>query len=735
MYTKTAFRHALVLFFLSSQVIGQVDFLNDRPIVKHLLPYKEGRILVRMHDQENISALMETASSIGALLVQTFDIVPGLALFEYDARIDIHDAIFAFSSNNAVHYAEPDYYYYAAIQNDPRYPEQWALENTGQTGGTADADINAQSMWAIEDGDAAVVIGVIDTGVDYNHPDLNANMWRNPGEIAGNGVDDDGNGYVDDIYGINAIAHSGNPMDDHYHGTHVSGTIGADGNNNVGVVGVAQNVKIAGCKFLSSSGSGSISDAIACMQYFANLKSRAQNPVNLVATSNSWGGGSVSSAMFDAIKVHQDLGILFVAAAGNSGMNNDTTSSYPSNYDLPNVIAVAATDHNDRLASFSNYGSKTVHLGAPGVQILSTTPNASYGSLSGTSMATPHVSGLIAILKSRYPAYDYRQLKNLAMAGGTPLQTLQSVTISGRRIRGADSAGIGSLTCANQSVSSRLKPINNSVSIALGQKVLLSAQRINCQSPLGNLTVYSDANESVVLSDTGTAGDLTANDGIYTLLWQPQRSGNYNLNFGNNDTVNVAVGGGSATGYKANVVAYGYESISGTSLGATDDSLHSISIPFAIPFNNNASGYNVLYIATNGTISFTTSTNPGYSNRSLPTASVSNLVAPFWDDLTPSGTNSNIYAAVTGSAPNRHLVVEWRNLRNYNASGTVSFQAIFYENNSDIRLNYLDTDFGNASYNAGASATVGIQTSASAATQYSFNSPKVPSQTSIVFRM
>lgn len=538
-------KHFLTLFFLASQVGGQVSFLYQRPNTKHQLPYVEGRVLVKTHEQEDMSALMETASAIGASLVRSYTIVPGLALFEYNAMIDVQDAIFAFSNNNAVLYAEPDYYYYAAVQNDPRYSELWALENTGQTGGTINADINAESMWAIEKGDPSVVIGVIDTGVDYNHPDLKANLWRNTEEIPNNGLDDDRNGYVDDIYGINAIARNGNPMDDHYHGTHVAGTIGALGNNSVGVVGVAQKVKIATCKFLSSSGGGAISDALSCMQYFAALKSRAQNPINLIATSNSWGGGPVSSALFDAIKVHEDLGILFVAAAGNSSLNNDTTGSYPANYDLPNVIAVAATDHKDRLASFSNYGSKTVHLAAPGVQILSTTPNASYGSLSGTSMATPHVSGLLAILKSRYSTYDYRQLKNLAMAGGTPLPTLKAVTISGRRIRGADSGGGGSLTCANQNVSSRLKPMNNSVSIERGQKVLLSAQRISCARPLGNLTVFRDATETVELRDNGVAEDLTANDGIYTLLWQPMRSGTYTLNFGNNDMVKVIVGGGA----------------------------------------------------------------------------------------------------------------------------------------------------------------------------------------------
>jgi len=533
----------LFLLSLSTIALAQVDIANEYAIFRHLLPYKEGRVLVKAQDLASIPAILETADTIGATLINTFPIVPGLSLFAYNEMIDVRDAINAFNQNDAVLYAEPDYYYYPALLNDPRFPEQWALENTGQTGGVANADINAQSMWAISEGSPSVAIGVIDTGVDYKHPDLMPNIWRNPEEIPGNGIDDDNNGYIDDIHGINAITHSGNPMDDHYHGTHVSGTIGAAGNNGMGVVGVAPQVKIAACKFLSSNGSGAISDAISCLQYFLNLKTRAKNPANIVATSNSWGGGPASKAMFDAIKAHEEQGILFIAAAGNSSLDNDSNNTFPANYDLPNVISVAATDHNDHLASFSNYGLRTVHVAAPGVQILSTTPNANYGSLSGTSMAAPHVSGLVAVLKAQYPSYDYKKLANLILAGGTPLPSLSGKTISGRRIKGADSAGVGSLTCSNQGISTRLKPNSSSVSVTLGQSIFLSTKRINCESSLENLTVFSDANESVILTDTGLSGDLTSDDGTQSLLWTPQRKGTYSLNFGNNDTVTVKVKG------------------------------------------------------------------------------------------------------------------------------------------------------------------------------------------------
>lgn len=721
---------SLTAILANIEVMGSIS----QPRVDNVLPYREGRLLVRIDSENPDDSLSAIASGIGARTVESYTLVPGLWLYEFDDDVDVRDAIELFESSDRVLYAEPDYLYSAAVQNDPRFAEQWALENVGQTGGVTDADINATSMWAIEDGDSSVVIGVIDTGVDYNHPDLTPNLWQNLLEVAGNGVDEDLNGFADDVYGINAINNSGNPFDDNAHGTHVSGTIGAVGNNSVGVVGVAQNVKIAACKFLSASGSGSTSDAIKCLQYFANLKTRLQNPVNIVATSNSWGGTSKSTALQDAIAAHQNLGILFIAAAGNSSANTDVTSFYPANYELPNIITVAATDSSDRLASFSNYGRRTVHVAAPGVKILSTVPNQSYALFSGTSMAAPHVSGLVAVIKAKYPNFDFKQIKNLVIASGTPLTALQNTTISGRRIRGADENGSGALTCANQIVDSRQKPIASSVSILLGQSLFLSATRVNCADALGSLVVYSDGEEDVILQDGGTNGDALANDGVASLNWQPKKAGSYALNFGNGDVVTVKVGQ-APPAYQAFTTTYSWETITGTSLGAGDETIHAVPVPFPIPFNNNAPGYQTIYVGSNGTISFTTTTNPGYNNTNLPTAAASTLVAPFWDDLIPTLTNSNIFVATTGNAPNRKFVVEWRNMRQYNTAGTATFQTIFYEGSSDISFNYNDTVFGSVNYDAGKSATVGVQSSATIAAIYSYNSANVPSQSSLLFRV
>ena len=278
-------------------------------------------------------------------------------------------------------------------------------------------------------GSKDVVVAVIDTGIDYTHPDLSANMFRNEPDCNSNGIDDDGNGQIDDCFGIDTANNDSDPMDDNHHGTHVAGTIGAVGNNGLGVVGVNWTVRLMACKFLSASGSGTTADAIDCLEYVKLMKDRG---VNIVATNNSWGGGGFSQALFDAIEAHRARGILFIVAAGNEFSNNDTTPSYPASYSLSNILAVAATTRTDALASFSNFGRRSVHLGAPGSEILSTTPGNTYSIFSGTSMATPHVTGVAALLAAQDPTRDWRVIKNLILAGGDTLPSLVN-TITQKR--------------------------------------------------------------------------------------------------------------------------------------------------------------------------------------------------------------------------------------------------------------------------------------------------------------
>jgi len=339
----------------------------------------------------------------------------------------VDQAIQRYRNNPHVEFIEPNYEIHAElVPNDPRFPEMYGLRNTGQTGGTAGADIKAVNAWDVFTGNPNTMIGVIDTGVDYNHPDLAANVWTNPGEIPGNSIDDDHNGYVDDVHGYDFFNNDGDPFDDNGHGTHCSGTIAAVGNNNIGVTGVNWNAKIVGIKFLSSGGSGSTDGAIAGVNYAITVGVRL--------TSNSWGGGGFSQALLDAINAAGAAGQLFVAAAGNSSANTDVSPHYPSAYNSPYIIAVAASDHNDNLASFSNYGATTVDLAAPGDDILSTLPGNSYGLLSGTSMATPHVSGVVGLTWGRFPSMQNLLVKDLILNRVDVKASLQGRVLTNGRL-------------------------------------------------------------------------------------------------------------------------------------------------------------------------------------------------------------------------------------------------------------------------------------------------------------
>ena len=351
----------------------------------------------------------------------------GSLLIETAPNVSYAEVKTSLSGLPGFRYVEPDFIISldATTPNDPSFPSLYGLNNTGQTGGTLDADIDAPEAWDLTIGSRSIVVGVIDTGVDYTHPDLAANIWTNPGEIAGDGIDNDGNGYVDDVHGYDFVNNDGDPMDDNGHGTHVSGTIGAVGNNAVGVAGVNWQVQIMGLKFLDSNGSGPTSAAVSALNYATMM--RNNYGVNIRLTNNSWGGGAFSQALSDAITASGNAGMLFVAAAGNSASNNDATPSYPASYNLPNIIAVAATDQNDALASFSNYGATSVDLAAPGVSILSTYPNNTYSSMSGTSMATPHVSGAAALAWSYAPGATYQQIRDALFDGVDPLPGLSGL--------------------------------------------------------------------------------------------------------------------------------------------------------------------------------------------------------------------------------------------------------------------------------------------------------------------
>lgn len=380
------------------------------------------------------------AHLLTASLQPEWPLTPGMRRVDLSNSTDITAALLAFKQDPNVAFVEPDYR--VSVQqepNDSSFPSQYALNNTGQSGGIADADLDAPEAWEITTGDHDTIVAVIDTGVDYNHPDLAANIWTNLAEIPGNNIDDDHNGYVDDVHGYDFANHDGNPMDDNFHGTHVAGIIGAVGDNGIGIAGVNWHVQIMALKFLDASGGGYESDAIDALNYaVAN---------GAVVSNNSWGGIGFSQAFQTAIRNAADHGHIFVAAAGNDSSNNDTLPFFPASYDEPNLISVAATDNTDNLAYFSNYGANSVDLAAPGVNILSTFPTQvttamlakgfgpNYGTISGTSMATPHVAGVVALVRSVHPDWTYDEVIQQIVGSVDLIPGLQ--TITGGRVNAA----------------------------------------------------------------------------------------------------------------------------------------------------------------------------------------------------------------------------------------------------------------------------------------------------------
>ena len=322
-------------------------------------------------------------------------------------NFDVETLLAFFRAQGDVAFAEPNYIVRAvATPNDPQFPNLWGLLNIGQFGGIPGADIHATEAWDVSTGSRANVVAVIDTGIAYNHPDLAANVWSAPAPFTVT-IGTDTFTCPAGSHGFNAIPKprtfaSCNPMDDHNHGTHVSGTIGGVGNNGVGVTGVSWTASIIGGKFLNASGAGNTADAIDTIDFMIQAKAAlvATGGANIRVLNNSWGGGGFSIALQNAIADAQANDMLFVAAAGNSGSNNDIYPFYPASYAVPNVVAVAATTSQDLRASFSNYGATSVALAAPGENILSTTIGGAYGYSSGTSMATPHVSGAAALVLS-----------------------------------------------------------------------------------------------------------------------------------------------------------------------------------------------------------------------------------------------------------------------------------------------------------------------------------------------
>lgn len=405
-------------------------------------------------------------------------------------------------------YAEPDY-----IRQLHRTPTDakfldgtlWGLRNIGDQGGVVGADISAEAAWDLTVGSTNVIVAVVDSGVRYDHRDLSAQMWQNPNEVPGDGADNDDNGYVDDVFGINAVNDSGDPMDSIGHGSHVSGTIGAAANNGYDHVGVNWNIRIMACRAGGASGLAS-ADIVECIQYAVENGASVMNA--------SFGGGPYMKAEFDAIAAARKAGVLFVASAGNDAMDNDEEAAYPANYDLDNIISVAAIDRSDQLASFSNYGATTVDLGAPGVDIYSTvaTSTTAYDYYDGTSMAAPHVTGVAALIRAYYPNISLIELRERLLKTVVPTVALNGITVTGGRVnayKALSAVGDNELEVA-------ITPPNNAVLLAGSTNNIFVT--VTDMFSVTNATVRGTygTNGTVNFANNGTAPDALAGDATYS---------------------------------------------------------------------------------------------------------------------------------------------------------------------------------------------------------------------------
>ena len=460
---------AVILVTLAA-VIGQIDrwrsalkfdtvpAVRSTPMPKSVARTKEDsepEVLVRFKPGVSLAEIKKITAMNNDVVEDEIESVKGLAAIDDLDNADPEAVAEQYREMSNVSYAEPNYEIklddpaetYSiqdgvhrvpsdASPDDPQFAQQWALNNLGQDGGKKGADINALEAWQETQGSDQIVVAVLDSGVDYTHTDLRSNMWLRPDNLPQ--YTDDELGTFNDENGFNGTDNAADPMDDNGHGTHCAGIIGAEGNNGEGIAGVNWNVRIMPLKFMGRGGFGTTKDAIEAINYAIDRK---QHGVNVRVINASWGSTSRSKALEDAIRAAGEQGILFVAAAGNDGSNNDKRPHYPSNYDLPNVISVAALDRNDQLTSFSNWGPNTVHIAAPGKDILSTWLNDDYREASGTSMAAPHVAGVAALILAKEPNLSVEKLRDRLLKSVDPIDSLKGKIESGGRLDAAKALG------------------------------------------------------------------------------------------------------------------------------------------------------------------------------------------------------------------------------------------------------------------------------------------------------
>ena len=665
------------------------DEIERKAAVRLDAPYAEGEIFVRFAPKLQVFAdkpgIMQASrkemllSGVDATVVQEYSIVPGLCLVSLPEGMTVENALTTFGDSNDVLYAVPNYRVQAhsVIPNDPMFSVLWNLHNTGETGGTSDADIDAPETWQIVTGSRDVLVAVIDTGVDYRHPDLAANMWVNEAEFNGSpGVDDDGNGYVDDIYGYDFCNYDGDPIDDHGHGSHVSGTIGAVGNNSIGVVGVCWNVKIMGVKFLDESGSGWTSDAIASVQYAILMGAKVMN--------NSWGGGDYDMALEDTIRAAGSAGMLFVASAGNDdGSNNDDVPQYPSGYDLDNVIAVLSTDNDDQLSDHSNYGPTFVDIGAPGgdpdCEIYSCYKNGGYYYGYGTSMAAPHVTGACALIWSVSPSLPHTEVKDIILRTADPLGSLAGRCVSGGRLN--------LFSAILETEVAWIDFARDSGSVSPGEvnevDVIFDANQ-PVGTYKGQIVVYSsdEYTPQVIVPVTMTVEQVDYFTEVFDFEY-PFDPNDPNCNDMTNRMLTL-IPNESGSYYRAcysEATGFGVDPAGGTNISLRDDDYAQIDLGGEyVDFYG--TGYDTFYIGSNGYITFLSGDT--HYLESLEDHFDLPRISALFDDLDPPSGG-----AISWKQLEDRIAVTFENVPEHGSAEGNSFQIEMFDNGK-IRITWLD---------------------------------------------
>ena len=498
-------RAAVLLVFCSTLALATTEGQQSRPAARRFTP---DEIIVRFQPAVSAPQGSNILGARSARSIRRFRAFnTHLVRLNPGQRVDA--AIASLSKVPGVASVQPNYIRHTTATAPPNdlywtFDFLWGLQKIG-----------AQEIWtSLTTGDPEVVVASIDTGVNYNHPDLADNMWRNPSETPGNNIDDDNNGYVDDVFGIDTANGDGDPFDDHGHGTHTTGTIAAVGNNGTGVVGVSWKNKVLSCKFTDAQGIGTDAAAIECFDYLVALK---QNGVNIRVSNNSWGEAreeQPATALQSAIDEAGAFGILHVFGAGNDGTNNDIAPFDPASFTSPSIIAVAASDQADNRAGFSNYGFNSVDLAAPGVSILSTL-GGSYGFSSGTSMAAPHVAGTAALLFSLNPSLSVEEAKALLIGSVDPVPQWSALVLSGGRLNAFAAAAGAS---GNTPPSIALTNPTDGATFTTPSGGVLEAQASDAEGSIHKVDFY--ANGALVGTDTNSP---------YAIPWTINLPGSYTL--------------------------------------------------------------------------------------------------------------------------------------------------------------------------------------------------------------